>query len=166
MQISSYFQQAIDNYRAELHDLAGDGSNRYFESNIASKRSSLDALMPMSADFPEMVAPVFHKAIKFSDVTNIKRLVAQEGADDFPAWELLRTGVIFADEALVNEVLQYKHGKFLLTFSVGVEFLLHQKTTSIKKKVAENNGSPDVDGDWNDGEAPNLTGLDNIDSSE
>ena len=165
MQVSNYFHGALNAYAAEIDDLSSNGGKEQFKENIATKRSSLDILMPMAADFPEMVAPIFRGAIKFTELSNVKALVKQD-SDGFPTWDSLKGSVISADQELVEQVLKYKNGEFLLTFSVAMEFLFTQKPAATKKKVAENNGSPDVDGDWSENEAPNLTGLDNIDSSE
>ena len=165
MQVSNYFHGALNAYAAEIDDLSSNGGKEQFKENIATKRSSLDTLMLMAVDFPEMVAPIFRGAIKFTDLSNVKALVKQD-SDDFPTWDSLKESVIFADQELVEQVLKYKNGEFLLTFSIAMEFLFTQKPAATKKKVAKDNGNPDVDGDWRDDEAPNLTGLDNIDSSE
>ena len=165
MQVSNYFHGALNAYAAEIDDLSSKGGKEQFKENIATKRSSLDTLMLMAVDFPEMVAPIFRGAIKFTDLSNVKALVKQD-SDDFPTWDSLKESVIFADQELVEQVLKYKNGEFLLTFSIAMEFLFTQKPAATKKKVAKDNGNPDVDGDWRDDEAPNLTGLDNIDSSE
>lgn len=163
MQISNYFQGALGSYQAELQDLAGARGEDQFEENIAAKRSSLDTLMPMSADFPEIVAPIFHGTIKFTNIARVKRLVAND-LEDFPTWEILKEDVIFADQELVKQVLKYKNGEFLLIFAIAMEFLFTQKSTVAKEKVVIHDGSPDVDSDWGENEAPNLTGLDPIDS--
>ena len=165
MPVSNYFHGALNAYAAEIDDLSSTGGKEQFKENIATKRSSLDILMPMAADFPEMVAPIFRGAIKFTDLSNVKALVKQD-SDDFPTWDSLKESVIFADQELVEQVLKYKNGEFLLTFSVAMEFLFTQKPAATKKKVPKNNASPDVDGDWDENEAPDLTGLDTIGSSE
>ena len=165
MQVSNYFHGAMNAYAAEIDDLSNNGGKASLEKCIADKIKNLSSLMKLADEFPEMVAPIFRGAIKFTEVTNVKMLVAQD-LDGFPTWESLKTDVIFADQELVEEVLAYKHGEFLLVFSIAMEFLFMQKPAATKKKLPKNNASPDVDGDWRDGEAPNLTGLDNIDSSE
>ena len=165
MQVSNYFHGAMNAYAAEIDDLSNNGGKASLEKCIADKIKNLSSLMKLADEFPEMVAPIFRGAIKFTEVTNVKMLVAQD-LDGFPTWESLKTDVIFADQELVEKVLAYKHGEFLLVFSIAMEFLFMQKPAATKKKLPKNNASPDVDGDWRDGEAPNLTGLDNIDSSE
>ena len=165
MQVSNYFHGALNAYAAEIDDLSSNGGKASLEKCIADKIKALSVLMKLADEFPIMVAPIFHGAIKFTEITNVKMLVAQD-LDDFPTWDSLKTGVIFADQELVKKVLAYKHGEFLLIFSIAMEFLFTQKPAATKKKVAKDNGNPDVDGDWRDDEAPNLTGLDNIDSSE
>ena len=165
MQVSNYFHGALNAYTGEIDDLSSTGGKEQFKENIATKRSSLDTLMLMAVDFPEMVAPIFRGTIKFTELSNVKALVKQD-SDDFPTWDSLKESVIFADQELVEQVLKYKNGEFLLTFSVAMEFLFTQKPAATKKKVTKDNGNPDVDGDWSENEAPNLTGLDNIDSSE
>ena len=164
MQVSNYFHGAMNAYAAEIDDLSNNGGKASLEKCIADKIKNLSSLMKLADEFPEMVAPIFRGAIKFTEVTNVKMLVAQD-LDGFPTWESLKTDVIFADQELVEEVLAYKHGEFLLIFSIAMEFLFMQKPAT-KKKVPKNNASPDVDGDWDENEAPDLTGLDTIGSSE
>ena len=165
MQVSNYFHGALNAYAAEIDDLSSNGGKASLEKCIADKIKALSVLMKLADEFPIMVAPIFRGTIKFTELSNVKALVKQD-SDDFPTWDSLKESVIFADQELVEQVLKYKNGEFLLTFSVAMEFLFTQKPAATKKKVAENNGSPDVDGDWSENEAPNLTGLDNIDSSE
>ena len=165
MQVSNYFHGALNAYAAEIDDLSSNGGKASLEKCIADKIKALSVLMKLADEFPIMVAPIFRGAIKFTELSNVKALVKQD-SDDFPTWDSLKESVIFADQELVEQVLKYKNGEFLLTFSVAMEFLFTQKPAATKKKVTKDNGNPDVDGDWSENEAPNLTGLDNIDSSE
>lgn len=126
MRLSRYFHELRGEYEAELDDLRTDSEGKpVLDRRLAEKRRALTSILPLMADAPVMVVPVFHRAFSFDKAhrpTLFELLDCEPG--EFPAWETLSNELFVADWArpMIRQVLAQAGGEDFLATAVALEF--------------------------------------------
>lgn len=131
MQKSEFFHALSSMYEAEMDDLLSDSEGKnVLARRLQTKREQLSDLLPMMDFAPEMVAPVFFEAFKFSAPAHMNSVVSSEPDDgEFPAWEVLAPSITVAGWAqpIVDRVRAEPGGDTFLVLAAALEFLrLHE----------------------------------------
>jgi hypothetical protein len=131
MRISHYFEDLSAAYKAELEDLQTDSEGKnVLPARLKEKRSQFAALMSMIDFAPEMVAPVFHGGINFTNPHALTMLSSNE-PDEFPLWDELEDAVRFEPwaEIFALGALREPGGEQFMTTVICLEFL-HERDTA------------------------------------
>jgi hypothetical protein len=124
---SHYFSDLSRSYSDEIDDLLTDSAGKSaLQKRLNDKRQEFEAILPMIAFSPEMVAVTFHSAFSFSS-PEIMQQIVQSNPDrsDFPDWEALKGTLTVADWAkpLIVSALKTRGGDSFLVVSAALEFL-------------------------------------------
>jgi hypothetical protein len=127
LKTSRYFSDLIKNYTAEIDDLLTDSDGKtVLQKRLNDKRREIDAILPMIAFSPEMVAVVFYNAFSFNSSEIMQRAVLSEpGRSGFPAWSVLAkslTTSVWADPLIVS-TLKAQGGDAFLVATAALEYL-------------------------------------------
>ncbi|MFT4242822.1 MAG: hypothetical protein QM569_11115 [Acidovorax sp.] len=127
MKLSPYFHDLRSAYQAELDDLASDSEgNDVLRRRLAEKRGEIAFLAKMTELAPEMVAPVFHGAFRFTQPAAVQHLLALP-QDAVPDWQTLAHAVTLEPwaQSLAQTVLREPQGARFMTVAAALEYL-HQ----------------------------------------
>ena len=127
MNISPYFRNLRSAYFAELDDLTFDSEGvRILDKRLAQRRKEMEFLVHMLELSPEMVAVVFHKAFRFTELAVMDDLVSRE-PDEMPEWDSLAESLTLEPwtRELVQTVQKQPMGEWFLCVAAGLEYLYH-----------------------------------------
>ena len=127
MKLSPYFHDLRSAYQAELDDLLSDSEGKdVLRRRLAEKRSEIAFLAKMIELAPEMVAPVFHGAFRFTQPPAVQHLLALP-QDAVPDWPSLAHAITLEPwaQSLAQTVLREPQGARFLTVAAVLEYL-HQ----------------------------------------
>ena len=128
MNISPYFRNLRTAYFAELDDLTFDSEgNNILSKRLAQRRKEMEFLAHMLEISPEMVAVVFHKAFRFTELAVMDNLVSLD-PEDLPEWDSLADCLSLETWAqpLVDMVSKQAKGEWFLCVAAGLEYLYHR----------------------------------------
>lgn len=123
MQMSRYFKPMVETYITDMRDLLADCEGNEFQDRIIAKQREFDALLPMMAEFPEMVAPAFHRGLRFREAKTAEMMLMSSG-NDFPSWAKLKPLLDIAGWALpmIKKVLAQEGGGTFLAIAATLDF--------------------------------------------
>ncbi|MEI6736942.1 MAG: hypothetical protein WCL29_00520 [Pseudomonadota bacterium] len=162
MKKSRYFSDLDRSYGDEIDDLLTDSAGKSaLQKRLNDKRREFDAILPMIAFSPEMVAVAFYAAFDFSSPEVMQRIVLSEPGDfDFLAWDDLKGKLSIADWAapLIDSSLKTEGGDAFLVATAALEFLRIRDTSaaSAPEQKADRNSAGEAD-ESEDEEADDLS---------
>jgi len=125
---SFYFEDIFERYANEIDDLRSDSEGRdVLARRLRDKHKEFPFLLSMIDTAPEMVAPAFHGAFRFTSQTLVYGAAHSEpGDDDFPSWSELARTLEIADWAkpLVAQCLKQDGGDSFLVTTAVLEHML------------------------------------------
>jgi hypothetical protein len=128
MNISPYFRNLRSAYSAELDDLTFDSEGVHIlDKRLKQRRKEMEFLVHMMEISPEMVAVVFHKGFRFTNLAAMDDLLSHD-ADALPDWDSLAHAITL--EPWTKELLQVLQkqpmGDWFLTVAAALEYM-HSK---------------------------------------
>lgn len=127
MNISPYFRNLRTAYFAELDDLTFDSEgNNILSKRLTQRRKEMEFLAHMLEISPEMVAVVFHRAFRFTELAVMDNLVSLD-PEDLPEWDSL-SGCLSLEpwaQPLIDMVCKQSKGEWFLCVAAGLEYLYH-----------------------------------------
>ena len=126
MKLSAFFKELSSSYAYEIEDLKYDsGGADVLRSRLKDKRDQFASLLPMTEEFPVLVAPAFHGAFRFSSKEAMEMLVAAKPAE-FPSWAATVATLELApwSEGLVKSALQSAGGERFMLVVAGLEYIM------------------------------------------
>ena len=166
MKLSPYFHDLRSAYQAELDDLASDSEGKdVLRRRLAEKRGEIDFLAKMVEMAPEMVAPVFHGAFRFTQPAAVQHLLTlpQEAVPD---WQSLAHAVALEPWAdrLAQTVLREPQGARFMAVAAALEYL-HQHAR-LAPDAAPADDEPRDDAEHDDGRDDDDSALSADDAVE
>jgi len=125
MNISPYFRNLRSAYFAELDDLTFDSEGVHIlDKRLAQRRKEMEFLVHMLEISPEMVAVVFHKGFRFTQLAVMDHLLSLE-ADELPEWDSLSDAIAMEPwtRECVQIVQKQPKGDWFLTVAAALEYL-------------------------------------------
>ncbi len=126
MKLSRYFDELTSAYAYEIEDLTYDsGGDDVLKKRLKDKRNQFGDLLMMCTTDPVMVAPAFHRALRFTSNEALDRVVSSQPGE-FPPWEEVAASIEMGPwaEAMVKRALQAPEGDQFLLIAAGLEYVL------------------------------------------
>ncbi|MBT9591431.1 MAG: hypothetical protein IV089_11055 [Thiobacillus sp.] len=162
MKKSRYFSDLIKSYIAEVDDLVTDSEGKsVLQKRLNEKRREIDAILPMIAFSPEMVAVMFYGAFGFRS-PEIMQLIVLSDPDqpDFLPWADLECELTVSDWArpLIESSLKVQGGDAFLVATAALEFLRGKDSLSAPMRESE----PEVEAGKEGDEDHDAEGADDL----
>ena len=162
MNISPYFRNLRTAYVAELDDLTSDSEgNNILGKRLLQRRKEMEFLVHMLEISPEMVAVVFHKGFRFTELAVMDHLVSLD-ADELPEWNSLTDSIALEPwtRDLVETVQKQPMGDWFLAVAVALEYLYHQPEHPHFADADEREESEDEDAEEQEARLRDEAGAD------
>ena len=155
MRISRYFSALARSYSDEIDDLLTDSDGKtVLQQRLDIKRREFDAILPMIAYSPEMVAVAFYGAFSFPSAAPMQAVAQSEpGMHGFLNWAALSKNLLVAPWAvpLVEATLKVDDGDAFLVATATLEFLRGHRQASpeidVGPEMSEDEGADDDEQD-------------------
>jgi hypothetical protein len=162
MNLSPYFRNLRAAYSAELDDLTFDSEGLHIlDKRLAQRRKEMEFLVHMLEISPEMVAVVFHKGFRFTELAVMDHLVSLE-PDELPDWDSLQDaiGLEAWTRPLVQTVQKQPMGDWFLTVAAALEYLHNKPEHAHASHAEDEDSNPDEDDHDADAQAREEAGAD------
>ena len=151
MKKSPYFSELIKNYIDEVDDLVTDSEGKsVLQKRLNEKRREIDAILPMIAFSPEMVAVAFYGAFDFNSAEIMEQVVLSEPGDSaFFAWSELESELTVSSWAqpLIESSLKVNGGDAFLVTTAALEFMRGKDSVSAPMRESEPEAEQEEDDD-------------------
>ena len=148
---SFYFEDIFERYASEIDDLRSDSEGKdVLKKRVRDKHSEFAFLLTMIDAAPEMVAPAFHGAFRFTSGKALHAVSQSEPGDDgYPSWSELAESLEVASWAkpLIDQCLQKDGGESFLVTAAVLEWLLGSGATARAAAPAASDEEEDDDRD-------------------
>lgn len=144
MNISPYFRNLRSAYAAELDDLTFDSEGiQILDKRLKQRRKEMEFLVHMMEISPEMVAVVFHKGFRFTNLAAMDNLLSHD-ADALPEWDSLTHAIEMAPwtKELVQVLQKQPMGEWFMTVAAALEYM-HSKPEY--PRASDSDGDEDED---------------------